>query len=82
MCAELARQSWHLPPLFKWLQEHGQISDHEMYRVFNCGVGMVIVVAAENADAALTLLNAHGEQAWKLGHIRPRQSNEAQTIII
>ena len=82
MCAELARQSWNMPPLFQWLQEQGQIADNEMHRVFNCGVGMIVVVAAEHADEALALLNTHGEQAWKLGHIRPRQANEAPTIII
>lgn len=82
ICAELAHQSWTLPPLFQWLQEQGQITDNEMHRVFNCGVGMIVVVAAENADEALTLLNTHGEQAWKLGHIRPRQASEAQTVII
>jgi phosphoribosylformylglycinamidine cyclo-ligase len=82
MCAELARQSWTLPPLFQWLQKQGQITDNEMHRVFNCGVGMVVVVAPENADQALALLNAHGEQAWQLGRIRLRQASEAQTVII
>ena len=82
MCAELARQSWNMPPLFQWLQEQGQIADNEMHRVFNCGVGMIVVVAAEHADEALALLTTHGEQAWQLGHIRPRQANEAPTIII
>lgn len=82
ICAELAHQSWTLPPLFQWLQEQGQITDNEMHRVFNCGVGMIVVVAAENADEALTLLNTHGEQAWKLGRIRSRQASEAQTVII
>lgn len=82
ICAELAHQSWTLPPLFQWLQKQGQITDNEMHRVFNCGVGMIVVVAAENADEALTLLNTLGEQAWKLGRIRSRQASEAQTVII
>ncbi|MDX1451007.1 MAG: phosphoribosylformylglycinamidine cyclo-ligase [Oleiphilaceae bacterium] len=61
--------SWELPPVFKWLQNAGNVAAREMYRTFNCGTGMIICVAADQADKALELLKAQGETAWKVGHI-------------
>lgn len=61
--------SWTRPPIFDWLQQGGGIADSEMYRTFNCGVGMVLCVPANQAEQALELLRAEGEQAWVLGHI-------------
>jgi phosphoribosylformylglycinamidine cyclo-ligase len=62
--------SWPRPAIFDWLQETGGISDHEMYRTFNCGIGMVIVVAAADAERALQLLKECGETAFRIGEIR------------
>ena len=56
-----------MPPLFSWLQKHGGVADAEMHRVFNCGIGMVVVVSAADADAAIGLLSAAGEQVWAIG---------------
>jgi len=61
--------SWKQPPVFDWLQATGNIATAEMRRTFNCGVGMVIVVDAAMADAALELLAAAGESAWRIGEI-------------
>ncbi len=61
--------SWAWPPVFDWLRERGNVDTHEMYRTFNCGVGMVVCVAAAEADAALAQLAASGETAWRLGRI-------------
>jgi phosphoribosylformylglycinamidine cyclo-ligase len=79
--AVLDKKNWTMPPLFRWLQQHGNIGDQEMHRVFNCGVGMALVVASENVEAALELLSEAGETAWRIGEIRKRESGEAQTII-
>ncbi|MCW8955855.1 MAG: phosphoribosylformylglycinamidine cyclo-ligase [Gammaproteobacteria bacterium] len=67
--AQIQRSSWELPAAFQWLQQQGNIEMNEMYRTFNCGVGMVLVVEAEDAEQAIEILTAAGETAWKLGEI-------------
>jgi len=66
----LQRAAWHRDPVFDWLQHTGGIADAEMHRTFNCGIGMVVIVARENADAALHLLRAQGEIATLIGEVR------------
>jgi phosphoribosylformylglycinamidine cyclo-ligase len=61
--------SWRRPAVFDWLQRHGGIADLEMWRTFNCGIGLVLCVAAPEVQLACSTLNAAGEQAWVLGHI-------------
>ena len=80
--AVLEKSSWPRPPLFDWLQREGNVAEAEMHRVFNCGIGMVVVVAAEHADAALKFLKEAGETAWRIGAIRARQAGEAQTLVV
>jgi phosphoribosylformylglycinamidine cyclo-ligase len=81
-CAVLNRSAWTAPPVFDWLQRQGGVTDHEMYRTFNCGVGMVVCVAAQNADAAIKTLQAQGETVWRIGHIETRTDpNTAQVVI-
>jgi phosphoribosylformylglycinamidine cyclo-ligase len=74
--------SWQRPKLFDWLQREGQVADAEMHRVFNCGIGMVVVVAREHVQQALQLLHAAGEKAIEIGRIEPRADGEAATIVI
>ena len=69
---DLQRDAWSLPPLFAWLQAEGGIDGLEMLRVFNCGIGMTVIVAPEVADAALASLRAHGEAAWPIGKVVSR----------
>jgi phosphoribosylformylglycinamidine cyclo-ligase len=69
--AVLERQRWQHDPVFDWLQQIGHIEPAEMYRTFNCGIGMVVVVSKEQTAQALTLLRAHGESAQVIGEIRP-----------
>jgi phosphoribosylformylglycinamidine cyclo-ligase len=71
-----------LPPLFQWLQREGNVADNEMHRVFNCGIGMVAVVAAEHERVAVELLGAAGEQAFRIGRIESRKAGMAQTVVI
>lgn len=67
--AHIDTGSWQRPALFDWLQTHGNIADEEMWRTFNCGVGMIVVVADRDLDRALATLIGHGQQAWELGSI-------------
>jgi phosphoribosylformylglycinamidine cyclo-ligase len=76
--AVLNINSWSFPPVFEWLQQAGNVEMNEMYRTFNCGVGMVIVVPEENKAEALTLLTSLGETAWEIGSIESRNGDEPQ----
>ncbi len=79
--ATLAASSWQRPAIFEWLQREGNISDEEMHRTFNCGIGMVLIVAAEAVDSTLTLLREQGENAWRIGAIEPRGDSATQVTI-
>jgi len=74
--ATIQAGSWQVPAIFDWLQTQGAISDTEMHRTFNCGIGMVVVVAADNANAALEFLNNAGEQATIIGEIAAGDQTE------
>ena len=80
--AVLYKDSWQRPKIFSWLAEHGQIADAEMHRVFNCGIGMVLVVAAQDADAAMQAFRAAGETVWKVGEIVNRPQGTAPTLVV
>jgi phosphoribosylformylglycinamidine cyclo-ligase len=79
--AQIDADSWEMPKLFKWLQTDGNVATSEMYRTFNCGIGMVVIVAAEHAEAATAHLQASGETVYRIGVIREREADEPQTII-
>ena len=74
-------QSWQWPAVFSWLQANGNVDTYEMYRTFNCGVGMIIALPAEQVTQALALLQAEGEQAWHIGHIAAASTDEEQVEI-
>ena len=63
-------RSWTWSPVFSWLQENGNVATAEMYRTFNCGVGMVVCVRESEVDAALSSFSANGIDAWRLGRIQ------------
>lgn len=79
--AVIDESSWEWPSVFKWLQTQGNITRYEMYRTFNCGVGMVIALPENDVETALALLKQVREQAWVIGKIASRTENEAQVII-
>jgi phosphoribosylformylglycinamidine cyclo-ligase len=81
LTAVLDGKSWTMPPLFQWLQQHGGVADAEMHRVFNCGIGMTVIVSKENADAAFAQLQAAGETVYRIGEIRARAEGQAQTVV-
>jgi phosphoribosylformylglycinamidine cyclo-ligase len=66
----LERASWRREPVFEWLQRHGKVSDAEMYRVFNCGIGMTVQVAAAEADRAVAILRNAGQEVLIIGEVR------------
>jgi phosphoribosylformylglycinamidine cyclo-ligase len=66
----LERGCWRREPVFDWLQEHGKVSDDEMYRVFNCGIGMTVQVAASAADRAAAVLRQAGQEVLVIGEVR------------
>ena len=82
LTAVLDSKAWTMPPLFQWLQQHGGVADHEMHRVFNCGIGMTVIVSKENADAAMVQLQAAGETVYRIGEIRAREEGQAQTVVL
>ncbi|MCK9140005.1 phosphoribosylformylglycinamidine cyclo-ligase [Haemophilus influenzae] len=79
--AVIDESSWQWPAIFNWLQEKGNISRYEMYRTFNCGVGMVIALPEKEVETALALLEQAGEKAWVIGKIAPLGEGEAQVEI-
>jgi len=82
LTAEIQASGWELPPLFQWLQAQGNIVPSEMYKTFNCGIGMAIIIAKEDAAAAKALLEAAGETVFEIGHIRIQNAGEAPTIVV
>jgi len=82
LTAVLHKDAWTLPPLFQWLQKAGNVADDEMHRVFNCGIGMVVIVSPADAPAAIAHLKDAGETVYQIGEIRARQAGEAQTIVV
>lgn len=76
--AVIDTKSWAFPPVFQWLQRGGNVDIREMYRTFNCGVGMVIAVPASEKDNALSILRAAGENAFVIGSIAKSTGDEHQ----
>ena len=81
LTAVLDKTRWSMPPLFQWLQEVGNVAPQEMYRTFNCGIGMAVVVAAADAERAMQSLTAMGETVYRIGEIQTRTAGQAQTIV-
>jgi len=82
LTAVLKKNAWEMPYLFQWLQHAGNVEAQEMYRVFNCGIGMVVIVAKEDAEMAAAQLRASGETVFDLGTIEARAEGQAQTVVV
>jgi phosphoribosylformylglycinamidine cyclo-ligase len=80
--AVIDAKTWQRPPLFQWLQNAGNVAESEMCRVFNCGIGLCVVVAPQDAGRALALLRAAGEATIEIGQIETRRDGETQTVIV
>ncbi|MDX7991301.1 phosphoribosylformylglycinamidine cyclo-ligase [Xenorhabdus littoralis] len=81
MQARINADSWQWPAIFTWLQQAGNVSDHEMYRTFNCGVGMIIALPQSQAEQAISHLKAAGEHAWQIGSIAGLNADEQPVVI-
>ncbi|MFZ7201581.1 phosphoribosylformylglycinamidine cyclo-ligase [Avibacterium avium] len=79
--AVIDESSWQWPAIFNWLQEQGNIDRYEMYRTFNCGVGMIIALPQDQVETALALLQQAGENAWQIGRIESASEGEEQVVI-
>jgi phosphoribosylformylglycinamidine cyclo-ligase len=82
VAAHVQRGSWKMPPLFTWLKQQGNVSEREMFRVFNCGIGMVAVVSPDEAEKAEALLTEAGETVWRIGTVQRRRGDGPQTVIV
>jgi phosphoribosylformylglycinamidine cyclo-ligase len=74
--------SWPRPPLFAWLRERGDVGEDEMFRVFNCGIGLVVCVAAGDAGRAADLLRAEGETVFEIGSIEQQPGTEPDCVVV
>ncbi|RNL61670.1 phosphoribosylformylglycinamidine cyclo-ligase [Zhongshania marina] len=79
--AVIDAKSWERPAIFNWLQEQGNVEAREMYRTFNCGIGMVLAVAADDAEGVIDMLNQQGETAMLIGSIEAAGEDEPKVII-
>lgn len=78
--AEIDTSSWSRGPVFDWLADIGNIETAEMRRTFNCGVGMVVIVAAKDAQEAMQVLNNQGETAWQIGRIIAADADSPRAV--
>lgn len=79
--ARIDAGSWQRPALFHWLQRQGGVPDAEMWRTFNCGVGLVVALPAQQAAAALACMEAQGERAWILGEVVQAPADGARVVL-
>jgi phosphoribosylformylglycinamidine cyclo-ligase len=79
--ARIRKDAWPHPEIFKWLQREGKVAEDEMHRVFNCGIGMVVVVAAADAKRAADFLRVSGETVYEIGAIEKSSASEAEAIV-
>ena len=80
--AVIEKNSWDRPAIFNYLQKLGNISEEEMYQVFNCGIGLVLVVNKENLEDVQNLISALGEKCYIIGCIEKRKAKEPQVILV
>ena len=80
--AVLQQSAWPMPLLVQWLQQHGGVADADMHRVFNCGIGMTLIVGEEDAAAAMRMLTEAGESVYRIGRIEARAPGQARTVVV
>jgi phosphoribosylformylglycinamidine cyclo-ligase len=80
--AVLKKSSWPMPPLFDWLQRQGGVAEAEMHRVFNCGIGMTLIVAEADVATAERMLSEAGERVYCIGRIEAQATGQARTVVL
>lgn len=78
--AVIEKGSWEIPPIFNFIQKLGNISEEEMFRVFNCGIGFILIVSNEILEDVQNIISALGERSFVIGYIEKREENENQVI--
>jgi phosphoribosylformylglycinamidine cyclo-ligase len=81
VAARIEASRWKRPAIFEWLQKKGHIEDAEMHRTFNCGIGMVVIVAAKDAKAAIDAFEAEGVESFNIGTIVERAAGAPQAVV-
>ncbi len=79
--AVIDTSSWQRPAIFNWLQENGNVEEREMYRTFNCGLGMVLAVDKNDAEGILDILRQQGESATVIGHIASATEDDERVVL-
>lgn len=80
--ARIDGAAWTRPAIFEWLEEKGNIDRHEMFRVFNNGIGLAVIVSAEDAERAMAAFEAQGEQVFRIGEITQRPEGEVACVVL
>ena len=80
--AQIRADAWDRPEIFKWLQENGNVAESEMLRTFNCGIGMILCVSAEQTELALEILNKESQQAFLLGSVASRETADDASVVM
>ncbi len=81
LAVDLQENAWPKQEIFDWLQSKGNLSDHEMYKTFNCGIGMVLIIDDKDSDQAIKILSSNGESVNILGSVTTRKNNDPQVVI-
>ncbi len=81
MTAMIDASSWQWPTIFSYLKSHGNVTEHEMYRTFNCGVGLILAVDQNIKKDVVEFLNAHDEKAWVIGHVVESEDGDTVKIV-
>ncbi|MDI9313950.1 MAG: phosphoribosylformylglycinamidine cyclo-ligase [Hydrotalea sp.] len=82
LSAHIAKSSWAMPEQFRWLQDLGKIKDDDMFRSFNCGIGMVLMVAADKEKIVKDKLQKMGEAVFDLGMVETKKTPTAPSVVI
>ncbi|MDG1026321.1 MAG: phosphoribosylformylglycinamidine cyclo-ligase [Gammaproteobacteria bacterium] len=80
--ARIKADAWDRPEIFKWLQENGNVAESEMLRTFNCGIGIILCVSAEQTELALEILNKESQQAFLLGSVASRETADDASVVM
>ena len=79
--AQVDASTWTAPSVFTWLAKAGAISTEELAKTFNMGIGMVLIVSAEEKENAISVLLDHGEEVYEIGHLVKRDEGKAQCMV-
>ena len=81
LAVDLQKNAWPKQEIFNWLQSKGNLSDHEMYKTFNCGIGMVLIIDSKDLNQVIKILSSNGESVNILGSVTKRKNNDPQVVI-